>query len=303
MVATELRWLGALALALLAQHFLVGLGGTLGLGAALVERWDNLEELFDTPPAPPPTKFEVARNEHEINAQQKHSAEVAARLLQGKPLGTVDELEVPQPDEVRLAMPPVDEDSHELKCGLKIPAESLVVTRGVEIWVRSKYRGAGQGGTHHSWSYTVHMKNAGVDTVQMLTRHWIFTDATGKVSEMKGPGARGVTPVLRPGESWQYESGSSLATAHGAMHGSFQFETLRSVSGVLPSMFSGRVGRLALSSTDGLELAPCAGRTPAGASRARGLAACRHGTARGPAARGGLLPACISARISARTPA
>ena len=101
------------------------------------------------------------------------------------------------------------------------------------------------------------MKNAGVDTVQMLTRHWIFTDATGKVSEMKGPGARGVTPVLRPGESWQYESGSSLATAHGAMHGSFQFETLRSVSGVLPSMFSGRVGRLALSSTDGLELAPC----------------------------------------------
>ena len=46
----------------------------------------------------------------------------------------------------------------------------------------------------------------------MLTRHWIFTDATGKVTEMKGPGARGVTPVLRPGDSWQYESGTRLDT-------------------------------------------------------------------------------------------
>ena len=48
---------------------------------------------------------------------------------------------------------------------------------------------------------------------------------------MKGPGARGVTPVLRPGDSWSYESGSRLDTSHGAMHGSFQLETLRSVSG------------------------------------------------------------------------
>ena len=85
------------------------------------------------------------------------------------------------------------------------------------------------------------MRNVGVDTVQMLTRHWVFTDAAGKVSEMKGPGARGVTPVLRPGDSWEYESGTSLATSHGAMHGSFQFETLRAVSGAMPSMFSGRV--------------------------------------------------------------
>ena len=63
---------------------------------------------------------------------------------------------------------------------------------------------------------------------------------TGQVNEMKGPGARGVTPVLRPSDSWQYESGARLDTRSGAMHGSFQLETLRSVSGVVPSMFSAR---------------------------------------------------------------
>ena len=115
------------------------------------------------------------------------------------------------------------------------------MTRGVEIFVKSKHRGGGGGGVGgHSWSYVVEFKNVGVDTVQMLTRHWIFTDATGKVTEMKGPGARGVTPVLRPGDSWQYESGARLDTRSGAMHGSFQLETLRSVSGVVPSMFSAR---------------------------------------------------------------
>ena len=66
----------------------------------------------------------------------------------------------------------------------------------------------------------------------MLTRAWVFIDAHGHVTEMKGPGARGVTPVLRPGDGWQYESGSTLSTPSGSMRGSFQFETLRDVSGV-----------------------------------------------------------------------
>ena len=89
-------------------------------------------------------------------------------------------------------MAAVAASSHELKCGQKIPAEALVVTRGVEIFVKSKYRGGGGGGGGgggaggHSWSYVVEFKNVGVDTVQMLTRHWIFTDATGKVTGAKG---------------------------------------------------------------------------------------------------------------------
>ena len=243
----EVRWLAILGAALLAQHLLVDSSLTRGLAS-----W---APSFEATPPTPPVHFEVAKSEDEINAQQRHSAEVFQQLAAEKPLGGVDEVEAPQPDEVRQAMPAIDQDSHELKCGQKIPAESLVVTRGVEIFVKSTYRGGGRSG--HSWSYVVEMRNVGEDTVQMLTRHWVFTDSTGKVHEMKGPGARGVTPVLRPGESWRYESGSSLATPSGAMHGSFQFETLRSVSGVRPSMFSGRVGRLALSPTNSLELAPC----------------------------------------------
>ena len=62
---------------------------------------------------------------------------------------------------------------------------------------------------------------------------WLYTlwlYSLWQVTEMKGPGARGVTPVLRPGDSWQYESGTRLDTSYGAMHGSFQLETLHSVS-------------------------------------------------------------------------
>ena len=76
--------------------------------------------------------------------------------------------------------------------------------------MRSRFQGVHNG--EYMWAYTVHFRNAGRDTVQMLTRHWVFADAHGRTHEMKGPGARGVTPVLGPGDSWQYESGSTLTT-------------------------------------------------------------------------------------------
>ena len=61
----------------------------------------------------------------------------------------------------------------------------------------------------------------------MLTRHWIFVDANGEVNEVKGPGARGFTPIIRPGASWDYESGTLFETERGSMRGSFQIETLK----------------------------------------------------------------------------
>ena len=79
--------------------------------------------------------------------------------------------------------------------------ESICIA-SVEVYVRAKYRGV-QRGDQHAWSYSVAFRNDGLDTVQMLTRHWVFVDASRKVHEMKGPGARGVTPVLGPGDSWQ----------------------------------------------------------------------------------------------------
>ena len=99
------------------------------------------------------------------------------------------------------------------------------MTRDVSIHVASRYQGEHRG--QHTWKYEVSFRNNGVDTVQMLSRHWVFTDSDGKSHEMKGPGARGVTPILGPGDSWAYESGATLTTPIGTMHGGFQFETLK----------------------------------------------------------------------------
>eukprot|EP00966_Prymnesium_polylepis_P327606 7383466-Prymnesium_polylepis.1 len=91
----------------------------------------------------------------------------------------------------------------------------------------------------------------------MLTRHWLFVDADGETHEVKGPGARGSTPVLAPGEEWSYTSGTSLATSTGSMYGSFQFDTVGDVSGARPLAFNAIVGRLALSPGNKPELVPC----------------------------------------------
>jgi ApaG protein len=58
--------------------------------------------------------------------------------------------------------------------------------------------------------------------VQLLSRHWIITDATGKVEEVRGPGVVGEQPVLQPGEAFQYTSGCPLATPWGSMRGRYE---------------------------------------------------------------------------------
>ena len=206
--------------------------------------------------ADPPVHMPVARNEREINAQQQHSAARYSELATASAVASDDTRA--QPDEVRSA---TDDDVVKvdlaMRCGEKIPPESMWTTRGVEIHVRSRFQGVHNG--EYMWAYTVHFRNAGRDTVQMLTRHWVFADAHGRTHEMKGPGARGVTPVLGPGDSWQYESGSTLTTERGSFWGSFQFETLRVASARAKpgDMFSARVARLALSPSDGSELVSC----------------------------------------------
>ncbi|EGB04945.1 hypothetical protein AURANDRAFT_31681, partial [Aureococcus anophagefferens] len=76
-------------------------------------------------------------------------------------------------------------------------------------------------GSSYQWSYRVTFVNQGSATVQLLTRAWRFADAFGGVTEVSGPGVRGDTPVLRGGESWSYESGTTLPTATGSFYGSF----------------------------------------------------------------------------------
>jgi len=72
------------------------------------------------------------------------------------------------------------------------------------------------------FAYTVTIRNTGEITAQLLSRHWIITDAEGQIEEVRGPGVVGEQPVLRPGEAFQYTSGCPLGTPVGSMHGSYQ---------------------------------------------------------------------------------
>jgi len=72
------------------------------------------------------------------------------------------------------------------------------------------------------FAYTVTIVNTGTVAAQLISRHWIITDAEHQVQEVKGAGVVGQQPLLRPGESFEYTSGTHLATAVGTMRGTYQ---------------------------------------------------------------------------------
>jgi ApaG protein len=73
----------------------------------------------------------------------------------------------------------------------------------------------------YGFAYTVTITNTGQVTAQLISRHWEIVDANGHVEEVKGLGVVGHQPLLKPGESFQYSSGSRLRTPTGAMHGTY----------------------------------------------------------------------------------
>jgi ApaG protein len=75
----------------------------------------------------------------------------------------------------------------------------------------------------YTFAYHISIKNEGDVSVQLLTRHWIITDGTGHVEEVRGPGVIGEQPTIAPGERYEYTSGSQFKTAVGTMHGSYHF--------------------------------------------------------------------------------
>ena len=101
---------------------------------------------------------------------------------------------------------------------------SEAVTRGVRVRVESEYAADRSQPAKNQWFflYTVTIANEGTDTVQLLTRHWVITDGTGHVEEVKGPGVVGKQPRLAPGESFEYTSGCPLSTPFGVMEGTYQ---------------------------------------------------------------------------------
>jgi ApaG protein len=72
------------------------------------------------------------------------------------------------------------------------------------------------------FAYTITITNTGSVPAQLISRHWIITDAEGEVQEVKGEGVIGEQPVLQPNQSFQYTSGAAIATPVGTMRGSYQ---------------------------------------------------------------------------------
>lgn len=101
---------------------------------------------------------------------------------------------------------------------------SEAVTRDIRVEVMSQYAPDNSQPLQDVWvfQYTVRITNEGFDTVQLLSRHWIITDAYERTEHVRGPGVVGNQPVLTPGESFQYSSWCPLKTPTGTMRGTYQ---------------------------------------------------------------------------------
>ena len=104
---------------------------------------------------------------------------------------------------------------------------SEAVTNNVRVEVESQYAPERSQPLQNEWffHYAVRITNEGDETIQLLSRHWIITDATGQMQEVRGPGVVGEQPVLAPGEAFQYKSGCPLKTSTGIMRGTYQMVT------------------------------------------------------------------------------
>lgn len=75
--------------------------------------------------------------------------------------------------------------------------------------------------SHYVFAYAVTIKNSGNVAAQLISRHWVITDANNHVQEVRGLGVVGHQPLLQPGEQFEYTSGTTLATPQGTMHGEY----------------------------------------------------------------------------------
>lgn len=97
-------------------------------------------------------------------------------------------------------------------------------TRAIRVTVKPQYLPDQSDPTksQYVWAYQVRIKNEGDEAVQLRSRHWKITDGLGRSQEVKGPGVIGKTPRLRPGEMFEYTSGTPLSTPSGFMGGTYQ---------------------------------------------------------------------------------
>ena len=107
------------------------------------------------------------------------------------------------------------------------PAPSPVseaVTNSVRVEVMARHSPQNSRPRQGQWvfQYTVRITNQGAETVQLVSRRWLITDALEQTREVRGPGVVGEQPVLAPGDSFQYSSWCPLETPSGVMHGTYQ---------------------------------------------------------------------------------
>jgi ApaG protein len=94
----------------------------------------------------------------------------------------------------------------------------------VAVTAQTRYRAeeSDEGSGRFVFSYTITIRNAGSVPAQLISRHWVITDSHGLVQEVRGLGVVGAQPLIKPGESFEYTSGASIATPVGTMRGSYQ---------------------------------------------------------------------------------
>ena len=100
-------------------------------------------------------------------------------------------------------------------------------THSIRVTVAPAYleRESSQANDRYFWAYHVIIKNNSSSEIQLLSRYWHITDALGKVEEVRGEGVVGETPILAPGESFNYTSGCPLTTPSGIMRGAYQMKS------------------------------------------------------------------------------
>ncbi len=98
------------------------------------------------------------------------------------------------------------------------------VSHKIRVQVTTTYldEQSSPGEQRYVFSYTITIRNEGQRAAKLLTRHWIITDANGRVKEVRGEGVVGEQPHLEPGQGFRYSSGAVLETPVGTMEGSYQ---------------------------------------------------------------------------------
>lgn len=108
-------------------------------------------------------------------------------------------------------LPPTNSMATEKKYEMKVTARIAYIPAQSDVQ-NSRY----------VFAYTITIKNIGNVTAQLISRHWIITDANNQLQEVRGLGVVGEQPRLRPDESFEYTSGTAIATPVGTMRGTYQ---------------------------------------------------------------------------------